>query len=1703
MRLDRLLLFVLLVPTLLLTVGQHTLWAQCSTCSFTAATGGNYTLSGNQTLCVTGNVGDFTLTSSGVGNKICVAPGATWTISSGLNFSTSLTIDVYGTLNANGSYNVNGTGNQAVFNIKVGGVMNTNTGGFSNNIRINNEGKLTFTNTAQISNSGTFTLVNATTGVMSATATSLFLLGTNTYVENYNSMTFSNLENSESDIRNAEGATITIGRYFFNHGQIINDGLINTICGPFGSAACEFIVGDKGPGKIFSITNTGCMKVVGNTRFDGIGFISGTLEITGNLDINKAVSGSGGRIIVNNGVSTIAVSGAYNGTNMKFCDKNTTSGAGGRANGFDVVNANNSATNVVYTVDCSANTCGAIVAPVCALTVTATPGTCNPATNQYTVTGTLSFTNVPAGTVTLSDASGSTLTKSLTLSVPASTTSLAYSFSGLTSGGRIHTLTATFSSTACAPKSLTYLSPVSCTAAACVGTNLLLNPSFEQGFPSPPTGQQTQVPPPSWTGGTADNNPTGFAAAAGYAYGFSGDAGATLCQSVSATPGGTYNLAFFAGVHEANGQTVTLSFLNGSTVLTPVRSYTISHILDISSGGSGTFGGPYSLSGVAPAGTTQARVCAVSANGAGYLYWAKIDNLCLTTQAPVCSLSAVATRTACTSATNSYTATVAVTLTNTAAGTITVSIPGSTPISQTIAANITSFSAVFGGLISDGLSHTATVSLPGCGTTTAVYTAPASCSVAPPCNLSATVTPTACNSVSNGYGINGVITLTNSPLSQTITLTDGSFVRSLTASAGTTTITYSYSNVLQSNGLIHTLTLTSSATACGTFSTTYTAPVACTVAPPVLAVVVGTPVCNSVTNTYTATGTVSLSNAVASSLTITDNGTSLTTISISAGQTTASFSVSGVSGSTPPSHTVVAMLTGNISASTTYATPASCTVCTVNLTTTTLPNGQVGTAYSQTLTTTGGATPYTYSLLGTLPTGLTLTASSGVISGNPTIATSASFSIKVTDSKSCTDVQPLSISTSPAPVCSLTATATPGTCNTLTNAYSVTGTVTSTNAAINNASPQTLTISVGIISTVVSLTGNGPVSYTLTNLNSDGLAKTVTALSSATACGNASVTYTAPASCTIAPPALRVVVSTPVCNSLTNKYTATGTVSLSNAVASTLTITDNGTSLTTISVTAGQTTASFSVTGISNASSHTVVATLTGGTSASTVYAAPVACTVCSLSLTTSTLPKGQVTVAYSQTISASGGTLPYNFSVAAGTLPAGLSLNPTTGVLSGTPTASGPFPTTLVVTDTRGCSVRLPLSVFQIDLAPQLGVSVVVNSPVCNSATNSYVTTGTVSLTNSPAGSLSITDGGITVAVIPVTAGQTSANFSLTGISDGPSVQLVSALLGTVSASTFYTKPASCTSGAPAYAIAKTVSQNRVEKGSIVTYTVSLTNIGNAEGTNLMVGDQLSKTQVTFVGNATASTGTFVPAANSGNWSITSLAAGQVATLSFQVQLNAEGITYNTATAPDGKTVVACVTVPFHICSNQPFEFALSAPTSLSTYQWSRDGVLIPGATSAVYNTTVVGEYTVATTNTTGCTDGSCCPLVIVADPAPSLSAIGVAATCTGGSPLNNAGISLVSSSTNAVSYNISLGSSFTASTPLFASNQPLSDVVGGLLLTSQANPAQAPGSSYTIRVYAANGCYSDVVVTIPPAQCVCPPAQCVPIMVKRVIKR
>lgn len=73
---------------------------------------------------------------------------------------------------------------------------------------------------------------------------------------------------------------------------------------------------------------------------------------------------------------------------------------------------------------------------------------------------------------------------------------------------------------------------------------------------------------------------------------------------------------------------------------------------------------------------------------------------------------------------------------------------------------------------------------------------------------------------------------------------------------------------------------------------------------------------------------------------------------------------------------------------------------------------------------------------------------------------------------------------------------------------------------------------------------------------------------------------------------------------------------------------------------------------------------------------------------------RGEVGIAYSSGISASGGTAPYSWAVTSGSLPTGLSINSSTGVVSGTPSADGTFNFTLTATDAATNTQDFPTSI-------------------------------------------------------------------------------------------------------------------------------------------------------------------------------------------------------------------------------------------------------------------------------------------------------------------------------------------------------------------------------------------------------------------------
>ncbi|MBK8624702.1 MAG: hypothetical protein IPN86_03715 [Saprospiraceae bacterium] len=90
-------------------------------------------------------------------------------------------------------------------------------------------------------------------------------------------------------------------------------------------------------------------------------------------------------------------------------------------------------------------------------------------------------------------------------------------------------------------------------------------------------------------------------------------------------------------------------------------------------------------------------------------------------------------------------------------------------------------------------------------------------------------------------------------------------------------------------------------------------------------------------------------------------------------------------------------------------------------------------------------------------------------------------------------------------------TATPSVCNASTNTYSVSGSITFTDAPATG----TLTVGIGGVTQTFNAPFSSPQAYTITGLTADAASHTVTAVFSADAACTATQTYTAPASCAV------------------------------------------------------------------------------------------------------------------------------------------------------------------------------------------------------------------------------------------------------------------------------------------------------------------------------------------------------------------------------------------------------------------------------------------------------------------------------------------------------------------------------------------------------------------------------------------------------------
>ena len=505
--------------------------------------------------------------------------------------------------------------------------------------------------------------------------------------------------------------------------------------------------------------------------------------------------------------------------------------------------------------------------------------------------------------------------------------------------------------------------------------------------------------------------------------------------------------------------------------------------------------------------------------------------------------------------------------------------------------------------------------------------------------------------------------------------------------------------------------------------------------PPTLTSIAVTPANPSIitgaSQQFTATGTYSDGSTqnVTSQATWISSNTLAATINagglaaaLSAGTTTISAALAGVTNST---------------ALTVLSAPLA-------ITTTSLANGVVNVAYTGALTANGGTLPYTWSISsGSLPPGLTLTPSSGVITGTPSATGSVSFTAQVMDAGNPAQTATKSLSITivflPAVVTIWSNTTVPGlvdggpdraaelgvkfqsdvagtitgirfykaTANTgahVGNLWTSTGTplatATFSNETASGWQQAFFVTPVAIASNTVYVASyhansghysaddsyflnkgvDNPPLHALTNGVSGGNGVYAYGASSVFPnqtwnAANYWVDVVFQAEPPRPPPTLTSIAVTPANPSIitgaSQQFTATGTYSdgsTQNVTSQATWISSNTLAAT---INAGGLAAALS------AGTTTISAALAGVTNSTalTVLSAP-------LAITTTSLANGVVNVAYTGALTANGGTLPYTWSISSGSLPPGLTLTPSSGVITGTPSATGSVSFTAQVMD-------------------------------------------------------------------------------------------------------------------------------------------------------------------------------------------------------------------------------------------------------------------------------------------------------------------------------------------------------------------------------------------------------------------------------------
>ena len=494
----------------------------------------------------------------------------------------------------------------------------------------------------------------------------------------------------------------------------------------------------------------------------------------------------------------------------------------------------------------------------------------------------------------------------------------------------------------------------------------------------------------------------------------------------------------------------------------------------------------------------------------------------------------------------------------------------------------------------------------------------------------------------------------------------------------------------------------------------------------------------------------------------------------------------------------------------TVSKPLSITILdTLVVTTTTLSNGVVNAAYSAILSAGGGTLPYTWSITnGSLPSGLTLNSSNGIISGTPSVAGTFSFTAQLSDAGNPqqTVSKPLSITI----LDTLVVTTTTLSNGVVSAAYSATlaaggGTLPYTWSITNGSLPSGLTLnsSNGIISGTPIVSGT----FNFTAQLSDA--------------GNPQQTVSKPLSITI----LDTLVVT--------------TTTLSNGVVSaayTATLSAGGGTLPyTWSITNGSLPSGLMLSSSNGIISGTPIlsgtfnftAQLSDAGNPQQTVSKPLSITILdTLVVTTTTLSNGVVNAAYTATLSAGGGTLPYTWSITNGSLPSGLTLNSSNGIISGMPILSGTFNFTAQLSDAGNPqqTVSKPLSITILDTL--VVTTTTLSNGVVNAAYTATLSAGggtlpyTWSITNGslPSGLMLSSSNGI-ISGMPILSG--TFNFTAQVSDAGNPQQTVSKPLSITILDTLVVTTTTLSNGVVNAAYTATLSAG----GGTLPYTWSITN--------------------------------------------------------------------------------------------------------------------------------------------------------------------------------------------------------------------------------------------------------------------------------------